>query len=544
MSAADPIFEAVTATGSPFELTERRGMKCFANAPESLAQLIEGSRRFGQAECIVEGDRRLTFDDVFGLRDALAAMLQIDPGEHVAICMRNSANWLIAFLAVQHAGGVAVLINSRGAAGDLADAVHSTKAALVLADSKRAHLLRDGGYEGRLFEATDFPTDAKTFDTPPPASRDDPAVILFTSGTTGQIKGAVLTHENIITGVLSVQLAGTMVLFNTAAKLGMTPQELIKRLPQQANLLVYPLFHISGLGASFLSPFLAGSKIVILPRWDAHEAVKAIARERVTTFSGVPTMLWDILQCATVDHTELSSLTNVGTGGQSLPINLLDTMCETCPNAVMGTGYGLTETSGSVAMAMGEDFLRKRASCGRKLPLVDMRIQGPDGKDLPPGQAGEIVVRGAQVMQQYWDSPDETAAAVSADGWFCTGDIGILDEEGYLFIVDRKKDMVISGGENIYCAEVERVLTQMPQVTECATFGIPDDRMGEVLVAIVRADGLTEDEVREHVAGKLARYKAPVRVAFVDERLPRNQLDKVDKISLRAKWPEFLKEQN
>jgi len=542
MSATDPILEAVTAPGSPFELCERNGMKCFAKAPASLDQLIESSRRFGAATSMVEGDRRLSFDDVFDLRDAIAAQLQIAPGDHVAICMRNSTEWLLGFLAILHAGGVAVLINSRGAPEDLADAVSSAEAVLVLADKKRASALRRADYEGRLIAADDLAREPAEFVPPPPAESQDPAVILFTSGTTGHVKGAVLTHENIITGIMSIQMAGTMVLYNTARQMGMPVEELIKKLPQQANLLVYPLFHISGLGASFLSPFLAGSKIVILPRWDAQDAARAIAQEKVTMFSGVPTMLWDILKSASLDHGDLSSLTNVGTGGQALPINLLDAMREACPKAVMGTGYGLTETTGTVAMALGEDFLRKRASAGRLLPLLEVRIEGPDGEALPRGEAGEIVVRGAQVMRGYWKREAETAEVLSSDGWFRTGDIGYLDDEAYLFIVDRKKDMVISGGENIYCAEVERVLSEMPEISECATFGIPDERMGELLVAAVRAKGISEQQVKDHVGARLARYKAPAHVVFVDRALPRNHLDKVDKIALRARWPEIAEE--
>ena len=541
MSASDPIFEAVTAKGSPFELCLRDGMQCFANAPETLDQLIEGSRRFGAATSMVEGGQRLSFDDVFIRRSALAAQLAIAPGDHVAICMRNSIDWLLGFLAVIHAGGVPVLVNSRGAADELVDAVRAADAVLVLADAARASLLQEGGFAGRLLQAADFASEPAEFVPPPPAGTRDPAVILFTSGTTGRVKGAVLTHRNVITGILSIQLAGTMVLFNTARRHGLAPEELIRRLPQQANLLVYPLFHISGLGASFLSPFLAGSKIVILPRWDASAAARAIADEKITMFSGVPTMLWDILKCAAHEACDLSSLANVGTGGQALPINLLDAMRELCPQAVMGTGYGLTETTGTVAMALGEDFLRKRASAGRLLPLLELRIEGPDAESLPCGMAGEIVVRGAQVMQGYWRQPEDTAAALSADGWFRTGDIGYLDEEGYLFIVDRKKDMVISGGENIYCAEVERVLSEIAEVEECAAFGVPDERMGELLVAAVRARGIGEAAIRDHVASRLARYKAPAQIIFMAGKLPRNQLDKVDKVALRAAWQDLAK---
>ena len=210
----------------------------------------------------------------------------------------------------------------------------------------------------------------------------------------------------------------------------------------------------------------------------------------------------------------------------------------------MGTGYGLTETTATVAMAVGQDFLRNRASAGRVVPLVEMRIEGPDGHEVQRGEAGEIVVRSAQVMKGYWNLPEETAEVLSDDGWFRTGDVGSLDEEGYLFIVDRKKDMVISGGENIYCAEVERVLSEIPEVSECATFGIPDDRLGELLVAVVRADNISENTIIAHVGNRLARYKAPARVAFVDTPLPRNHLDKVDKIALRESWSKLMKEKN
>ena len=174
------------------------------------------------------------------------------------------------------------------------------------------------------------------------------------------------------------------------------------------------------------------------------------------------------------------------------------------------------------------------------LPLLDMRILGPDGEVLPRGEAGEITVRGAMVMQGYWNRPEETVAVLSPDGWLKSGDVGFIDEEGYVFIVDRKKDMVISGGENIYCAEVERVLGAMPGIRECAAFGIPDERLGELLVAVVVAEGIGEDQIRVEVATQLARYKAPAHVAFASEALPRNAVGKVDKVTLRQRWPELI----
>jgi long-chain acyl-CoA synthetase len=533
----DPIFEAVTAAGSPFEIGARGGMRQFVNAPPDLNLMIESARRFGDKPFIVEGAQRLSFNDVFAARDALSATLGIARAERVAICMKNSAAWMISFLAVVRAGGVAALLNSRGAPEALCAMAADVGATLVLADAERAEALRAGGYTGRIITANDYPATGQAPPTLAPAQPNDPAAILFTSGTTGRVKGAILTHNNLITGIMAMQMAGLMVLHNSAAAHGIPVATILANMPQQAVLQVYPLFHISGLGAAFLSPLLSGTKVVILSRWDAAEALRLIAAEKITQFTGVPTMIWDVLHCAKLGEADLSSVRNIGTGGQALPINLLDAVHKACPQAVLGTGYGLTETSGSVAMAVGEDFIRNRASAGRVLDLVEMRIEAPDGSALPMGEAGEIVVRGPMVMAGYWSRQAETDAVLSADGWFRTGDIGYLDAEGYVFIVDRKTDMVISGGENIYCAEVERVIGELPGVAECAAFGIADERLGELLVAVVLAQGLGAQDIIREVGTKLARYKAPGHVVFAAEPLPRNAVGKVDKITLRAKWP-------
>ncbi len=539
MAAADPIFAALTAPGTPFEIGERGGMRQFVRAPGDLNSLIESARRHGSATFIVEDDRRLSYDETFARRDALAALLAIARGDRVAICMRNRAEWMIAFLATIRAGGVAVLVNSRGAPAELRAAVEECTPALVLADSERAALLAEAGYPGRVIDAKDFPSEGRFDQQVAPAAPDDPAAILFTSGTTGRVKGAVLSHRNLITGLMSVQLAGLMVLQNAAQQYGVPVETILANRPQYATLLVYPLFHISGLGSAFLSPMLSGGKVVIMRRWEPEEALRLIAAERITALNGVPTMLWDVLNRARIDAVDISSLNNIGTGGQALPINLLEAVQAAVPHAFLGTGFGLTETSGAVAMALGADFLRKREAAGRVLDLVAARVLDAAGEVLPPGAIGEIAVRGPMVMQGYWNRPDETAAVLDAEGWFRTGDIGRIDEEGYIFIVDRKKDMVISGGENIYCAEVERALSELPEVAEGAAFGLPDERLGERLVAVVLAAGLSEDQVRDHVAMTLARYKAPVRVAFARTPLPRNAVGKVDKIRLRAMWPEL-----
>jgi long-chain acyl-CoA synthetase len=555
MNTVDPVFAAVTAPGTPFALVEQDGLLQFAHAAPDLAIMIDHARRHGDKTFLVDfssdgAERRLTFEQVFTWRDQLAAMLDIRRGDRVAICMRNRAEWIVAFMAVIKAGGVAALLNSRGSPAELGAMIAEVTPTVVLADSRRASLIREGGYHGRMLDLTrPFQPDdiarmaAAGLPEMAPAQPLDPAAILFTSGTTGRVKGAVLTHRSLITGLMLMQLSGTMVLYNMARAHGMTPEQLMAMLPQQAVLLVYPLFHISGLGAAFLSPLFAGSKVVIMRRWDADEAARLIAAENITMFSAVPTMLWDLLHRSAPGESDLSSLRNIASGGQALPVNLLDAIREACPQAVMGTGYGMTEASGSLAQAVGEDFLRKRASAGRILPLAQVRIVAPCGTEQPAGQSGEIQLKGAMVMAGYWNRPEDTAAAFTEDGWLRTGDVGYIDEEGYIFIVDRVKDMVISGGENIYCAEVERVLGELPGIGECAAFGIADERLGELLVAVVRGESLGEQQVKDWVGERLARYKAPGHVAIISDPLPRNHVGKVDKIALRAAWPKLYGEQ-
>lgn len=548
MSQIDPVFSAVTARGTPFELEERDGLLQFAKAAPDLNLMIEQARRHGERTFLVDfssdgEERRLTFEQVFAWRDALVPLLHVARGDRVAICMRNRAEWVVAFMAVIKAGGVAALLNSRGSPAELVAMIDDVTPALVLADSRRAALIRDGGYRGRLLDLTrPLEGGGGTMPDPGLAQPLDPATILFTSGTTGRVKGAVLTHRSLITGLMLMQLSGVMVLHNMSRAHGIPVETLMANIPQQAVLMVYPLFHISGLGSAFLSPLFAGSKVVIMRRWDAQEAVRLIAREKITMFAAVPTMLWDVLHRARLDEADLSSLRNIASGGQALPVNLLDAIRAACPQAVMGTGYGMTEASGSLAQAVGEDFLRNRASAGRVLPLAQVRIVGPDGTVSPAGASGEIQLKGAMVMAGYWNRPDETAAAFTDDGWLRTGDIGYVDAEGYIFIVDRAKDMVISGGENIYCAEVERVMGEMPGVGECAAFGIPDERLGELLVAVVKGDSISEPAVIAWVGERLARYKAPGHVAIVADALPRSHVGKVDKIALRAAWPNLYGE--
>jgi acyl-CoA synthetase (AMP-forming)/AMP-acid ligase II len=543
----DPIFAAVTAQGSPFEIGDVDGVRVFCNAPADLNQLVAGAERFAEREAVVDfegddGERRFTFADIFGWRDRLAAALPIQRGDRVAICMRNRAEWMVAFLGVVRAGGIAALLNSRSSADEMLGMIDDVTPAVVIADAERAQMLRDSGYTGQIIDAAAMATLGEAPVPPMVAAKPtDACAILFTSGTTGRAKGAVLSHRSLITGLLCAQLTGAMVMHGMAKQYGVSVETIAANAPIPSSLLVYPLFHISGLGSGFLAPLISGGKSVIMRRWDASDAVKLIEKEGVTQLASVPTMLWDMVHGAKAHQADLSSLRNIGCGGQALPSNLLAEVETLCPQAMIGVGYGMTETSGSIAQAVGADFLRERGSAGRILPLVDLKIEAADGSPAAIGESGEILVRSAMVMSGYWGKPKDSADMMTEDGWLRTGDIGYQTEEGYLFIVDRAKDMVISGGENIYCAEVERALNEMPQITECATFGVADERLGERLVAVVQADGLDEQAVVQWVSERLARYKAPSQVAFITDPLPRNAVHKVDKRILRAMWSNLVR---
>lgn len=537
----------LTAPGAPFEIYEGaalgRPMRLFRHAPSNLQTLFTHTRRHADLPFLVEGDQALSYADTYHRIDALAAWLQAEypdlRGQHVAIAMQNRIEWIVAFVAVVLVGAIPVLVNSRLSGAEMRSAADAVGVRLAFLDGRRIAALRDAGWGVPLIDLVDeWPAAAFAGKQPVVdlgAQSDDDAAILFTSGTTGDVKGVCLTHRALITGIMSVQLSGAMILHNMAKQYGLPPEQLLAAMPQPCNLLVQPLFHVSGLSL-FLGGMASGGKLVVMQRWDPASALELIAREKITAFSGVPTMLWDVLNRAEIAGADISSVTSVSTGGQALPLNLISSILAACPKALLGSGYGLTETSGAVAMAVGEDFVGRPGSAGRLLELAEMRVVDGDGRTLPEGSVGEIVVRGPMVMRDYW-----SGGGVDADGWFATGDIGRVDEEGFVYIIDRKKDMIICGGENIYCAEIERVIGLIPEVLEVATFGVPDERLGERLVAqIVLPEGVVLPGVQivEHVSAQLGAYKAPTEVRFQIEPLPRTGSGKINKLILRAQWPQ------
>ncbi len=542
MKQADPIIQALMSKGAPFEVIENDGMRVFKNAAANLADVLNRSRYFGAAEFIVMGQQRLTYDEFFLAADSLASHLvhdqNVDSGQSVAICMKNSPEWMIGFVAIIFAGGVAVLINSRGSGETMRGAIEDADCELVLADARRRDKLIEAGLELPVLSADDFPKNGQDFTSPKRLSTDLSSMF-FTSGTTGRAKAAALSHRALVTGMMNTQMAMAAVFQKMATGYGIDVETLRKQMPQGCSLLVFPLFHTSGCTAVFLTTMSTGGKLVLMDRWDSNKALELIEKEQITTFGGVPTMHWDLLHASDFETRDLSSLMSISCGGQALPLNLLAEIRETFPRAFIGAGYGMTETSGAISQANGEAFLANPEASGQVLPMMDVQITGDDGKPVASGDVGEIWTKGATLMDGYYGRPDETAKSFSGP-WFKTGDIGRIDENGYIYIVDRKTDMVISGGENIYCAEVEQSLGKHPSVLEVTTFGVPDDRLGERLVAaLVLKDGTTTAaDLTAFAKANMGGYKVPTEFIISDHPFALNAMGKIEKHKVRSAYLE------
>ena len=572
------------STEGQFELVEEqvRGYRCrvFRHAPRTLPGLLRAVPWQSDAICLVYGPLRLGYREVSATVDRLAVALHsrfaIGPGSRVGLAMRNIPEWVYAFLALARLGAIPVVMNSRASGDELAAARDATGVTLLLLDSRCARELaghpgacalvmaadatlggEDQSRETATIDAalsaavksgvaaitlTELLASVPTGASPPAPTVEplDPATILFTSGTTGRAKGAVLSHWGTSNSVWTNLYAGYRIASDMAARYGITLEQLAAMSPQTCMLLMFPFFHTSGLHTGLLSTLMRGGKIVLMRRWEAESALRLIESEQVTQFPCVPTMMWDLLRSPAITQHDLKSLTSVSTGGQALQSGMLAEITRAFPRAVPGTGFGMTETTGAVAMSVGEEYLAHPGTAGRILATTEVRVVREDGSAAAVGEPGEICMRSVSNMLGYWGDPEETARAFDGEGYMRSGDVGYLDADGFLYIVDRKKDMVISAGENIYCAEVERVLLGHPGLAEATAFGLPDARLGERLVAIVvphaSAGAISAEEIRSHVAAHLAAYKVPTEVLVQSGALPRNHLDKVDKVALRRRF--------
>ncbi len=541
---------AITGPEGPFPIVEAdvlgRPTRVFRNTPPSLRALFAGARARGDAPFLVYEDERWSFADVMAAVDALGAALVthcgVAPGDRVAIAMRNYPEWVVAFAAITSIGAISVSLNAWWTTEEFEYALRDSDTRVVLADPARVARIAP------LLDRLPLSVLAVRHDGPAPAGverweeivvpgaalpdvsihPDMDATILYTSGTTGHPKGAVSTHRAVLSALLGFACRGAI-----NAALGAGPP---KQHPDPTSfILVVPLFHVTGCVPVMLSCFAAGYKLVFLHKWDPARALELIERERVTNFVGVPTQSWDLLECPDFEDRDTSSLLNVGGGGAPAPPELVHRVERSFRTARPGIGYGMTETNAYGPGNSGDDYLRKPTSCGRVVPVVEMRVTDADGRPLGPGEVGELWFRGPNLIRGYWNRPEATAETI-VDGWLRSGDIGRIDDEGFVYVEDRAKDMILRAGENVYCAEVEAALYRHPGVYEAAVFGVPHQRIGEeVAAAIVPRPGQTiaPEALRAFLAEHLAPFKIPTRIVFHSQLLPRNPAGKILKRALR-----------
>lgn len=557
----DQVKAALCAPGMPFEMetVEIEGVptRVWKNALPNLAVLAaHANASFGDREFVVYEDERVTYGAWYRAVANLAHALQecgVKKGDRVALAMRNLPEWPVAFFAAAVAGAIVVPLNAWWTGEELAFGLADSGAAVLICDAERwdrispykaempalAHVMvaRAGAtamaepaitLESIIGSPKSY---ADLADLPLPdvaIAPDDAATIFYTSGTTGKPKGALGSHRNLLTNGFSSAYSGAATVLRRGDPL---PEPTVR-----ASLLVIPMFHVTACSASMIPTIQAGHKIVLLHKWDTVKAFEIIEREKINATGGVPFIAWQLIEHPDREKYDLSSIDAISYGGAPSAPELVSKIYEIF-GAFPGNGWGMTETMATVTSHVAEDYLNRPDSCGPAVAVSDVKIMSEDGStELPVGEVGELWARGPQIVKGYWNRPDATAETF-VDGWVRTGDLARVDDEGFCFIVDRAKDMIIRGGENIYSSEVENILYEHPAVTDAALIGIPHQTLGEEPAAVVHlAPGMTasEDELREYVSARLAKFKVPVKIIFTQNTLPRNANGKILKRDLKA----------
>ncbi len=545
----------LTQPGAAFEITEVEAngakVRAFKNAPPTVRALWLSTAAFGPRDYLVYGDERVTYEQAHAKVASIAAWMWdqgLRPGDRVAVAMRNFPEWMLIYWAGACIGVAIVGMNAWWTAPEMAYGLTDAAPKVVFADAERIARMEEqpGMLNGATLVGVRSPvlpegaipwSQVEGHGGALPDVAVDPDAdlcIFYTSGTTGFPKGAQLTQRSCVNNLFNMMFSGQVHTLATQRGTGVVPDPTAAP-PIPVTLITTPLFHVTANNCAAYATTAGGGKMVLMHKWDAGEALKLIERERVGSVSGVPVMSRELVTHPDFAKYDTSSLLSVGGGGAQLQPDLVDKIDKTVSTARPNTGYGMTETSGIITSVSGDFFVDKPASCGRAMPTFETRIVGDNGEALPPGQPGELWVRGASVIKGYINRPDATAESIT-DGWLHTGDVAYIDDEGFIFLVDRKKDMVLRGGENIYCAEVEATIHQHAAVAECCVFGVADARLGEeVGAAIVLRPGesLDAEAVRQHCVALIAKHKAPRYVWILDTPLPRNANGKFLKRELR-----------
>ncbi|MEH6810012.1 MAG: class I adenylate-forming enzyme family protein [Hyphomonas oceanitis] len=545
--------EELTGPGGDFEIIEAEVLgnriRTYKNAPSSVREFWLSTAEFADRPYLIYGDERLTYAQSHEQVNAVAAWLTdqgVKAGDRVAIAMRNYPEWMLIYWACACSGIAVVGMNAWWTAEEMAYALTDSAPKVVFLDAERLDRIRERPEVANKTKLVGIRISDAGADVPPwseviahdgampdiPVDPDSDCCIFYTSGTTGHPKGAQLTHRGCVSNLFNMVYAATSASLATQRATGVAPPE---DPPVPVTLITTPLFHVTANNCGAYAVTAAGGTLVLMYRWDAGEALRLIAREGVTAMSGVPVMARELINHPDFASTDTSSLTSLAGGGAQVPPDLVKKIESQVATARPGTGYGMTETCGIITSVSGDFFIDKPDSAGPAMPNFEAKCVDDMGETVPPGKTGELWVRGSSVIKGYINRPEATADSIT-DGWLHTGDVARIDEDGFIFIVDRKKDMVLRGGENIYCAEVESTLYTHPAIAECCVFGVPDDRLGEeVGAAIVLNAGqsLTEAELRDHCATVMAKHKVPRYIWFLDDALPRNASGKFIKRELR-----------
>ena len=542
----------ITGPGQIFELidAEVRGvkMRVFKNAPAHLGQLFAGSRAHGDKPFLVYENETFTFAQAADHIDALASLLVntygVKKGDRVAVAMRNFPEWVMSFAAIISVGAINVSMNSWWTEDEMDFALEDSGATVLICDQQRFDIGAASCVKKNikvLVVRAEKPLPAgidkweevlPLGDAHPGADiqPDDDATILYTSGTTGRPKGAVSTHRAVISSLMAFSARNNVFLMSGTKLKEVDGPEI-----PTSFILIVPLFHVTGCVPVMMSCFIAGLKLAIMYKWDPEKALEMIEREKITNFVGVPTQSWDLVNSPAFDKYDTSSLRAVGGGGAPSPTSLVGKVNDKVKNGNPQLGYGMTETNAFGPAITGSDYLSHPTSTGRATWPMIVEVRDENLKPVPTGQSGEIWFFGPMLIRGYWNRPDATAETI-VDGWLRSGDLGRLDADGYVYVEDRVKDMILRAGDNVYGAEVESAIYEHPAVHEAAVFGVPHERLGEeVGVAILVNDGmtLTPEELWAFLDAKIAKYKIPTQVVIMTEPLPRNAAGKFLKRELQ-----------